>query len=524
MRLEANGEARVCCAFRGDPISQDGVALSAERQPLMEIWNADTMRELRRDMVEGRSIAGCETCYIDEARGGVSIRLRDNRGWEQGWLNEARATIDDMMALAVDNDFRLPKLPATIEVETGNLCNLKCRTCNSFSSSLIGKDKVHRSWEGYPHSHEDEPTAQLDNRRIRHTGVIEKLDIELAEDTGSEVKRLYFLGGEPLLVRELPRLLERLIRTGRAKQMLLLFVSNGTVVPGWLSLAAQFHSVDLTISVDGYAAQYEYIRYPGRWSKLAHHLELFKKIPNVRVRVTTTIQVNNVLGLTRLFRYLDIAEIGFNGYLLYWPQYLSVSTLPSSIRHLAAARLTEYAENDCRPENRALVLSFAAQIEAIDAAVEPALVRDFMLFTNDLDTSRGQSIHRVDPELVELLEQAGFPWLHGTLHASAESVTPQEQRRRLAPVEARNDALQLERELNTTIKSLRRELTENSARLKVTEEQAAFFKRDGERVTYELAEVYASRSWWVTRPARSVGQRLRRWLQRVRSTGQPDTI
>jgi hypothetical protein len=36
-------------------------------------------------------------------------------------------------------------------------------------------------------------------------------------------------------------------------------------------------------------------------------------------------------------------------------------------------------------------------------------LRDFMLYTNDLDASRGQSIHRTDPELVELLEQAGFP-------------------------------------------------------------------------------------------------------------------
>jgi len=561
MRIDASGRAQVCCAYTGDHVAQDGVPVSTDRQSLMEIWNADTMRELRRDMVAGRRVAGCEVCYRAEDRGGDSIRLTDNAAWEQGWLNQPRITFDTMVAEAVEHDFNLPKLPARIEVEVGNLCNFRCRMCNSFSSSRIARDPVQRKWDGFQYSPHEVPEVEINPGQIRRVRAIENLVDELADDSGSEVKQLCFFGGEPFLVREIPRLLERLVAVGRARQLSLMFISNGSVVPEWLSLATQFRRVDLAVSVDGYANDFEYIRFPGRWSKLTRNLQLFKKIPNVYFQVTATIQVNNVLGLTRLFRYLDSVEIEFAGYLLHYPPHLPVSVLPSPIRRLAAARLMEYAEDDCRPEHRALVLSFAAQIEAGDEDGDPGLLRDFMLMTNDLDRSRGQSIRRTDPELVALLEQAGFPWLDETLHARADGAT----HARPAPMEAYSASVTLQRQLGSTVKSLRDELVQARDRLRMTEEQVRIREeearvrdeeakicedaarlRDEEagRVRLELAraqlafdqacvaldqvrgafdQIRGSRSWRMTRPLRSTGRTLRRWLPGRGSRGKPAT-
>jgi hypothetical protein len=230
---------------------------------------------------------------------------------------------------------------------------------------------------------------------------------------------------------------------------------------------------------------------------------LFKKIPNVSLSVTTTIQVNNVLGITRLFRYLDSVEIAFSGYLLHYPGHHAVGILPASIRRLAAARLRDYAEADCHPARRALVLSFATQIEAGDEAADPGRLRDFMLFTNDLDASRGQSIHRNDPELVELLEQAGFPWLHETLHATAASVAKETRRWRLALTEARNAAAKLQQELSATRQMLPNQSVQSRDMLVLADVQAKPVNRELARVRLELAKVYASLSWRVTRPLRA---------------------
>jgi len=563
MRLEASGEARVCCDYTRGCIEQDGVRVSTDRQSLMEIWNADTMRELRRAMVEGRRVDGCEECYTAEAHGGVSTRLSDNMAWERAGLRERRATFDEMTAEAVDHDFSLPKLPAIIEVEADNLCNFKCRMCNSASSSLIAKDPVQRKWDRIQHSPHEAPEAEIDPGKMRRAWPIESLIDELAKDTGSEVKQLSFLGGEPFLLPQIPRLLERLVAAGRAGQMSLLFISNGSVVPEWLSLAAQFSRVDVAISVDGYANDYEYIRFPGRWSKLTHNLQLLRRIPNVTLSVTTTIQVNNVLGITRLFRYLDSVEICFTGHLLHYPGHHAVSALPSSIRRLAASRLREYAEDDCRLENRAQVLSFVAQMEASGDSGDPGRLRNFMLFTNDLDASRGQSIRRTDPELVALLEQAGFPWLDETRYAPADGAMRVRRHRRLVPKEVYSANVTLQRELGATVKSLRDELVQTRGRSRMAEEQARIHEeaarirdeeartredaarpRDEEvgRMRLELArvrlgfdqvcaaidqgrgafdQVRASRSWRMMRPLRSAGRTLRRWLPGGSSRGKP---
>ncbi len=519
MHLQANGELLACCLFNGGPVTQDGVAVSTNRQSLMEIWNADTLRDLRRAMVEGERITGCEMCYAAEERGGESIRQFDNRTWESNWANEPRATIDEMIDTAIDNDFRLPKLPEMIDFQAASLCNLKCRMCNSANSSKIAKDAVQRSWEPkevYPHT----------NPAFKWLRSIENLVDELAKDTGSEVRRLSFAGGEPLLLREIPRLLERLIAARRAQLLSLTFISNGSIVPRWLSLAPQFRRFDLIISIDGYADHYDYIRYPGRWSKLTHHLQLFRKVPNIHVQATTTIQANNVLRLTDLFRYLDGVGIGFGGYLLFHPMHLAVNILPASVRRVAADRLVEYAEADCHPHQRDLVRSFAAQIAAGDGAGNPKLLREFMLFTNDLDASRGQSIHRTDPELVELLEQAGFPWLHETVHAAAAGVADEARRWRRALVEARNTTAKLQHELNAAVRMLPNESARSPEVPEApapTEDPAARVKRELARARSDLAEAYASRSWRLTRPLRAAGRRLRRWRQASSRPRQPAT-
>ena len=398
--------------------------MSVERHTLHEIWNSNTMRELRREMVAGRAIPGCRVCQADEAGGGLSKRLTANAKWENGWLNESSATIKDMIDLAINTDFRLPTLPAMLEVETGNLCNFKCRTCNAGLSSLIGKDPIHRTWAAdqfaAPHRDQVVPPA---THAFRRFDALAKLGKEFANDTGGQIRRIYFLGGEPLLVRGIGQLLEELVNTGKSSDIYLLFVSNASVIPSWLSLAPHFRRVDVAVSIDGHGELHDYIRYPGRWPELLANVRTLQDLPNVHVMATTTISMLNVLGLCRLFRYFDSIDVGFAAYPLHWPRYLAVGALPSSIRRLAAARLREYGDSDCRPEHRALVLSLVALLESGDDAGESTLLRDFMLFTNDLDASRAQSIHQTEPELVQLLGQAGFPWIDETWLADGKTET-----------------------------------------------------------------------------------------------------
>ena len=126
-------------------MAKDGKPLLPTEHSLAEIWNSDEMRDIRREMVEGRKLAGCEECYQNEASGGSSMRIRDNETWDLGWLNEDHVSIDELKRIAAANDFRLPFSPVSIEVDTGSLCNLMCRMCHGAVSSRIATDPVHRT-------------------------------------------------------------------------------------------------------------------------------------------------------------------------------------------------------------------------------------------------------------------------------------------------------------------------------------------------------------------------------------------
>jgi hypothetical protein len=219
LRLQSTGEGQVCCRYRTN-ISKDGAPLSLRSHSFDAIWNSDEMRNVRRDMVAGKRVSGCAECYQEEDAGGVSMRTRDNSAWEQGWLNEGRASLDALMAQAVASEFRLPYLPVNIEIDTGSLCNLKCRMCHDGVSSRIAADVVHRSWanDQYSTAPYHDRTLPVRPASLRRWSLARDLEQAIL-GAPDQVKRLYFIGGEPLLVREVGELLQRLNDIGASRNV-----------------------------------------------------------------------------------------------------------------------------------------------------------------------------------------------------------------------------------------------------------------------------------------------------------------
>jgi len=419
LRLQSNGSAQVCCNYQSGGISDSGSPMSLERHSLADIWNSEEMRSVRRAMVDGRQVPGCRSCYADEAKGVVSMRIRDNEQFGGGFLNEAKQTIDQLRSLAVSHDFQLPVLPVSIEVDVGSLCNLKCRMCHGGSSSRIAADPVHSSWSADFYSgsaYHDESAASLQTAPRVFSITQKALEAALKESPG-QIRRLYFIGGEPLIVRGVGDVLERLIETGDDKDTELAIVSNGSMTRSWLPLTKTFKRTDMAISIDGFDEHYDYIRYPAKWRNLAKSLAAFKEMAYVNLGASVTIQAYNALHITSLFRYLDSMEISFFAYPIHLPRHLTLDVMPPAARREAAKRLAEYVDRDCRPQHVAVIRGLIGQFNQTNDALDARLVRDFMRFTNDLDATRRQRVHDVNPELVSFLEAAGFPWSFETLHA-----------------------------------------------------------------------------------------------------------
>jgi glutamate-1-semialdehyde 2,1-aminomutase len=225
------------------------------------------------------------------------------------------------------------------------------------------------------------------------------------------LERLYITGGEPLINDRVADILGYLVDTGAASHIHLELSTNCTSVDArYIERIKKFKQVELLLSLDAVGDTYEYIRYPARWSVVEANVRKLKYEHGLVCKVPPVVQVYNVLNLVEVFRFCDSLDMQITMNILHMPDRLAIHHLPPRIRKAAAAKLFAYHDTECRDFTKAQVLSLARYLDTLDTPVKPDVLREFMLFTNDLDATRGQSFRKTHAEFVALLAEDGFEW------------------------------------------------------------------------------------------------------------------
>jgi glutamate-1-semialdehyde 2,1-aminomutase len=235
------------------------------------------------------------------------------------------------------------------------------------------------------------------------------------------LQRLYFTGGEPLINDRVAEVLEFLIARGAAQHIDLELSTNCTHLDvETIARLKRFRRASLLLSLDGVGETYEYIRYPARWRVVDANVRRLKSEPGLECSVPPVVQVYNILRLSELYRYCDSMDLYVTLNILRVPEMLAIHNLPPKTRRAAAAKLFEYHDADCRPADKSSVLSLARYLDELATPASPDVIREFMVFTNDLDVTRGQNFRTTHPELIELLAEDGFEWIDDTRYAKGE--------------------------------------------------------------------------------------------------------
>jgi len=230
-----------------------------------------------------------------------------------------------------------------------------------------------------------------------------------------KLERLYITGGEPLINERVSEILEHLVETGAASHIHLELSTNCTAVNARdIERIKKFRRVELLLSLDAVGSDYEYIRFPARWSTVEANVRKLKLEHGLVCKVPPVVQAYNILGLVDLCRYCDAMGMEITMNILHLPDRLAIHHLPPSVRERAAERLLEYHDNGCHPYTQPQVLSLARYLSELTTPLNREVMREFMLFTNDLDASRGQSFRASHGEFVELLARDGFEWTDET--------------------------------------------------------------------------------------------------------------
>jgi glutamate-1-semialdehyde 2,1-aminomutase len=239
---------------------------------------------------------------------------------------------------------------------------------------------------------------------------------EVLLQNADRLRGLYFTGGEPMIEKQVEHILDHLIARRVAGNVVLEFNTNCTILrEAMVQKLLQFKEVHIALSIDASGPFYEYIRYPSKWDVVRRNVEKLVALAGSQVKLAggVVLQVYNALNLVEILEFFDGKNIPYRIEIASLPWFLATDVLPARARKIAADRLRAYAtapHGRCSPEQRAHLLSIVRQMESVKDKCTPEALRTLMLFTNDLDASRRQSIHEVHGELLQLLEAEGFRW------------------------------------------------------------------------------------------------------------------
>jgi len=399
LNFEPNGKVVPCCltshhnVFAGDLTTQS----------IEEIWNSDNMKQLRKDMINGVRPKICDTCFNKEDVTGVSGRHYHNRDFPDVLKKIPEITLEDGTCTEMDLkywDFRF-----------SNLCNYKCRSCGPrYSSAWVPDAKK---------------LGLTDQEKVWNIESVEdKTNVDFLEDQIDNVKRIYFAGGEPLLMPEHWQILDKLVERKRFDVKLSYNTNCSTLEYGKKNVIDYWKQWDLGKlevwpSIDEIGERAELIRSGTVWSKVEANLKELAKYDNIILRPGMTIGAWNVRRLPAMITYLtDLGVIrrhpvihryiNYNNFfinLLDHPKHYHVSILPDDYRNETIKELEAFIEEYNEKYSTDITEIFTHIIHELKQPFNLEAAKRFIHTSSNVDRIRNENIYETIPEM-EIVREA----------------------------------------------------------------------------------------------------------------------
>ena len=383
--LEASpiGSIRPCCLADDEIVDEQGAKYNLATADLDQVQDSQQMRRLRKEFLAGQQPQTCRKCWNEERAGRTSKRMH---------------TLDRLKHMVADTEWTEDAKPLMfLDLKLGNICNLKCRICGSWSSSQFATEEINDT-------HPDRRKETFAYQMLR-AGAWPRSSPDFwqqLETVAEEIRYIEFTGGEPFMIQEHFDLLARLVKRGLAGNIEIHYNTNGTIYPEQApEIWQHFRTVEIAFSIDDVGQRFEYQRSNASWTEVNVNIERFFKLreryANIRLQVCSTVNVFNVLYLYDVAQWIRSRPFDF----VYWnvmhdAWYFSVACLPEAAKQAIINTLGTQEFGADR-----------AEIDRICAFMKNGASTDgFMtrMKINDLDRKRGQDLRQVAPELAEILQ------------------------------------------------------------------------------------------------------------------------
>ena len=360
-----NGTYHVCCY--GDQLQS-----SNSLDDSLGSFNSDKMNSIRSDMLSGTRPSACDSCYKKEDSNIYSPRLRENHTWTN-WESVHTAVEKCFDDFSHGNIVK----PISYDLRYSNTCTLKCRMCNSYSSSALNAEykKIQHKWP--------EKFWTVENPRINH-------EVELHSD----IQKIYLAGGEPLVE---PLNLELLNQVAEHNPNLVILINTSLnhLSEKFVTVLNKFKYLTLVVSIDGTHQVNDYIRNGSNFDTVIKNI---RSMLHHDIMFSTCVSIYNVFNINQLINFIN-KEFPNNSHVIHLvndvPEVF-IENVPIELRlnliHELETSLPELSESQYQGIQNIITTLKQNNFDS-------ACFDNFVKYTRLLDESRNESVVNIIPQL-----------------------------------------------------------------------------------------------------------------------------
>ena len=418
IRLTYDGSYDVC------RWSKNGLTkFNIQTTSLMEFYNSEPMREIRKQLLAGQTPPVCDPCYYQDSFGKLSGRVRQ--------LNKSAINLSEfpltfrssphlpVFEYSADMQGASSHFPTDLQIDLGNTCNSACIMCDPTASSrlvadykklskldsrLFAEPKPYRSWT------EDQQ-------------VVDRFVQEL--QSFPYIRYVHFLGGETLYNQAFYDICEHL----DGRDLIVGTTTNGTIYDERIEqLIPKFQEFHLGISIESVTKLNDYVRYPGPTDQILSNILKFVALrdqhPGLKLELRITPNLFTISELDQVFEFMikhDIIAESCN--ILHQPRCLRMELMPEDIRQETVAKLQAVVDrlgsytpqvNTRRSDLSYEIIAQLANeyLEFVKTYTVPAdqaeSLKELVTFLKSFESIRNNTILDYAPRYTDFLRRIGY--------------------------------------------------------------------------------------------------------------------
>lgn len=302
-------------------------------------------------------------------------------------------------------------MPSSLDIRFGNLCNQKCVMCDPTFSNLWYEEY----FDFFKTNSFGQSTKITVTKDLKSGKWIEPNELQWFEDPRwwpkfeqmmPHLRHIYITGGEPMVTPAHDVMLDKLIDAGHAKDIWLEYDTNASTVNDKIARRwTHFKKVHIRASMDSIGAEYELIRFGGKWEKFQANVKKLKEYEKDSNRQVELLSASTCFQIPTCYSIIETEEwcksVGVNFHLrfLEGPERLAVSSLSDKSK---MELLEYYTLNKERSGKADIIINYLKNHSGPNWH-KPAKVNEFLRFMDYLDGTRNTNWRQVFPKIADMI-------------------------------------------------------------------------------------------------------------------------